>query len=98
MPASARCRGTGITIPGMGTPHAELSIVPANEASWVDVQTIFGTRGIACTRQCQRYKLRRRESFASLPAEDRAFRLREQTDSGHPESARTSGLVAYLGY
>ncbi len=86
----------GITIAGMGTTHAEISVVPANEASWVDLQTIFGTRGMACTCQCQRYKLRPRESFASFPAEERAFRLREQTDSGHPESATTSGLVAYL--
>jgi GNAT superfamily N-acetyltransferase len=28
--------------------------------------------------------------------EDLAFRLREQTDCGHPESPTTSGLVAYL--
>jgi GNAT superfamily N-acetyltransferase len=65
--------------------------------SWADFQTIFGTRGPACRCQCQRYKLRRRESFALLPAEERAFRLREQTEAGHPESATTSGLVAHLG-
>jgi len=70
--------------------------VPANEASWEDVQTIFGTRGQASRCQCQRYKLRPRESFASFPAEERAFRLRRQTDCGHPESDTTSGLVAYL--
>jgi GNAT superfamily N-acetyltransferase len=73
-----------------------ISVVPANEASWEDLQTIFGTRGAASTCQCQRYKLQRREAFRSFPAEVRAQRLREQTDCGHPESDTTSGLVAYL--
>ena len=36
------------------------------------------------------------EAWASFPAEERAFRLRAQTDCGHPESGTTSGLVAYL--
>ena len=72
------------------------SIVPANEASWDDLQAIFGTRGMASRCQCQRYKLRPRESFASFPAEERAHRLREQTDCGHPGAEATSGLVAYL--
>jgi GNAT superfamily N-acetyltransferase len=73
-----------------------ISVVPANEASWDDLQTIFGARGQASRCQCQRYKLRPRESFASFPAEERAHRLRQQTDCGHPEADRTSGLVAYL--
>ena len=76
--------------------ETEISVVPANEASWEDLQTVFGTRGQASRCQCQRYKLRRRESFASFPAEERVHRLREQTDCGHPESDTTSGLVAYL--
>jgi GNAT superfamily N-acetyltransferase len=76
--------------------HSELSVVPANEASWEDLQTIFGTRGQASRCQCQRYKLPRRESFRSFPVEERAQRLRQQTDCGHPESGTTSGLVAYL--
>jgi GNAT superfamily N-acetyltransferase len=74
-----------------------ISVVPANEASWDDLQTVFGTRGMAVRCQCQRYKLRPRESFTSFPAEVRAHRLRQQTDSGHPEAGGTSGLVAYLG-
>jgi GNAT superfamily N-acetyltransferase len=76
--------------------ESEISVVPANEASWEDLQTVFGTRGQASRCQCQRYKLRRRESFRSSPAEERAHRLRQQTDCGHPESGTTSGLVAYL--
>jgi GNAT superfamily N-acetyltransferase len=73
-----------------------ISVVPANEASWEDLQMIFGTRGTAARCQCQRFKLRRRESFGNFPAEERADRLREQTDCGHPGPGPTSGLVAYL--
>jgi GNAT superfamily N-acetyltransferase len=73
-----------------------LKIVPANEASWEDIQAVFGTRGCAANCQCQRYKLAPREAFRSFPAEERAARLRAQTDAGHPESDATSGLVAYL--
>lgn len=73
-----------------------ISVRPANEASWEDLQTIFGTRGPAARCQCQRFKLRPREYFAGFPVEERASRLREQTDCDHPESDRTSGLVAYL--
>jgi GNAT superfamily N-acetyltransferase len=73
-----------------------ISIVPANEASWDDLQAIFGTRGQGYRCQCQRYKLRPRESFYNFPVEERAYRLRQQTDCGHPGSDTTSGLVAYL--
>jgi len=73
-----------------------LSVVPANEAACEDLQLIFGDRGIGHVCQCQRYKLRPRESFRSFPLEERAFRLREQTDCGNPGSDTTSGLVAYL--
>jgi GNAT superfamily N-acetyltransferase len=76
--------------------HSEISVVPANEASWEDLQTVLGTRGQASRCQCQRYKLRRRESFRSFPVEERAHRLRQQTDCGHLEADTTSGLVAYL--
>jgi len=73
-----------------------ISVAPANEASREDLQTVFGTRGQGARCQCQRYKLRARESFGSFPVEERALRLRRQTDCGHPESDTTSGLVAYL--
>ncbi len=81
---------------GMTPSEPAISVVPANEASWEDLQTVFGARGEASRCQCQRYKLRARESFASCPAEERAHRLRQQTDCGHPESDTTSALVAYL--
>jgi len=73
-----------------------LRIVPANEASFDDLQTVFGSRGPAANCQCQRYKLRPREAFRKFPVEERAQRLREQTDCGQPGAKATSGLVAYL--
>jgi GNAT superfamily N-acetyltransferase len=74
----------------------QLRIVPANEASCEDLQVVFGPRGQAASCQCQRYKLRPKESFGSFPAGERAARLREQTRCGQPEAGTTSGLVAYL--
>jgi GNAT superfamily N-acetyltransferase len=71
-----------------------MRIVPANQASWEDIQTVFGTRGPAARCQCQRYKLRPREAFAKFPVEEREHRLRVQTDCGG--SGPTTGLVAYL--
>jgi GNAT superfamily N-acetyltransferase len=73
-----------------------ISVVPANEAGWVDLQTVLGSRGIASRCQCQRFKLHRRESFGGFPVEERAERLREQTNAGDPAADTTSGLVAYL--
>ncbi len=70
--------------------------MPANEASWEHLQSVFGKRGPGSRCFCQRHKLLPRESFAAFPAEERAHRLRQQTDCGHPGSTTTSGLVAYL--
>jgi GNAT superfamily N-acetyltransferase len=75
---------------------AAITVVPANRASCDDLRAVFGARGDAARCQCQRYKLLPRESFGSFPAEARADRLRRQSACGHPESAATSGLVAYL--
>jgi GNAT superfamily N-acetyltransferase len=79
-----------------GEPEGALSIVPANQATCADLRTLFGTRGSGSRCQCQRFKLRPREAFARFPDEERAHRLRQQTECGHPESTSTSGLVAYL--
>jgi GNAT superfamily N-acetyltransferase len=74
----------------------KVTIVPANEASWEDLQAVLGTRGEPSKCQCQRYKLRPREAFSKFPVEERAHRLRTQTECGHSNSKTTSGLVAYL--
>ena len=76
---------------------SEVTIVPANEASWEDLQAVFGARGDAHICQCQRYKLQPGEAFKKVPVEDRAHRLRVQTECGHPKAKTTSGLVAYRG-
>jgi GNAT superfamily N-acetyltransferase len=73
-----------------------VSIVPANEASWDDLQAVFGMRGDPSRCQCQRFKMQPGESWASVGAEELGFRLRKQTDCGHPVADSTSGLVAYL--
>ena len=73
-----------------------ITVVPANEVSWEDLRAVFGTRGDPYRCSCQRYKMQPGESWASVGAEELAFRLRTQTECGHPESATTSGLVARL--
>jgi GNAT superfamily N-acetyltransferase len=73
-----------------------LTIVPANHARCADLTELFGARGAAATCQCQRFKLRAKESFGSFPAAVRARRLRAQTNCGHSGASATSGLVAYL--
>jgi GNAT superfamily N-acetyltransferase len=72
-----------------------ISVVPANEASWDDLQAVFGPRGIAARCQCQSFKVTPAE-WRATRAGELAERLREQTGCGHPGAARTSGLVAYL--
>ena len=77
------------------TTEAAIPVVPANEASWDDLQAVFGTRGDASRCQCQRFKIRDFQ-WRSVPVDERGERLRKQTGCGHPEARTTSGLVAYL--
>ena len=73
-----------------------IRIVRANQASCEDLQAVFGTRGDPSRCHCQRYKMQPKESWASVGAEELAYRFRAQTNCGHPGSGTTSGLVAYL--
>lgn len=73
-----------------------IAVVPANEASWNDLQAVFGRRGYPSTCQCQWFKVRHSD-WRSIPVEDLRNRLREQTNCGQPVAQGTSGLVAYLG-
>jgi GNAT superfamily N-acetyltransferase len=79
---------------------AAVTIVPANQVSWDDLQTVCGSRGDAFRCQCQRYKTPASAGTSSGRAwgdvPERARRLRRQTNCGHPEADTTSGLVAYL--
>ena len=63
-----------------GTAASGVRIVPANEASWEDLAAVFGTRGDPSRCYCQRYKMQPGESWASVGAEELAFRLRTQTE------------------
>jgi hypothetical protein len=75
-------------------PAEQLTIVPANEASWDDLTTIFGPSDPGRC-QCQRFKVLGwiwRDSIR----EERTAMLRAQTACGDPNAAATSGLVAYV--
>jgi hypothetical protein len=61
-----------------------LRVIPANEASWDDIQAVFGARGNPSRCWCQRFKMQPGESWASVGPDELAFRLRQQTDCGHP--------------
>lgn len=74
----------------------QLTIVPANQASWADLQAVFGTADYPGRCYCQSYKVRDRD-WSSLSDADRRDRLREQTRCGNPRASTTTGLVAYLG-
>jgi len=73
-----------------------VTVVPANEASWEEIQAVFGSRGDPSRCYCQRYKMQPGESWRSVGAPELARRLRAQTDCGHRRSKTTTGLVAYL--
>lgn len=77
------------------TTEAAIRVVPANQASGEDLRAIFGERGEAARCQCQFFKIRHSE-WRSVPVDERAQRLREQTRCDQPGARTTSGLVAYL--
>ncbi len=73
-----------------------IKVVPANKASWEDLQLRVGkARCHAALCFCQRFKIAE-SAWRSVTDEERAHRLRDQTDCGHPESTTTTGLVAYV--
>lgn len=77
-------------------PAEQLTIVPANEASWDDLVAIFGTADYAGQCQCQRFKVVG-WIWRDSTQEQRTAMLRAQTGCGDPNAAVTSGLVAYVG-
>lgn len=72
----------------------DLTVVPANEASWEDIQTVFG-QGDPAKCQCQRFKLGNAD-WTPTPREERQARLEIETNAGNAEATTTTGLVAYL--
>jgi GNAT superfamily N-acetyltransferase len=77
----------------MTTPS--LRVVPASEASWADLDAVFGTTGDPAGCHCQWFKVPRGE-LGAMSGEQRRALLREQTHCGDPSARETSGLVAYL--
>jgi GNAT superfamily N-acetyltransferase len=76
---------------------ADLEIVPANQAYCDDLLAVFGEKGYTGRCLCQRFRTTGEEWWHDpIPREERIFRLRQQTDCGHPDSNTTSGLVAYV--
>jgi GNAT superfamily N-acetyltransferase len=89
-----------MTAPGTATRDpitpAQLSIIPANRASWADLQAVFGTTDYPGRCYCQHYKTLDCH-WSSLSQEERCRRLGEQTQCDNPRARTTSGLVAYYG-
>lgn len=73
----------------------QLTIVPANEASWDDLVAVFGTADYPAHCQCQRFKVVG-WIWRDSTQEERTAMLRGQTACGRPDAATTSGLVAYV--
>ncbi|MFB6908942.1 GNAT family N-acetyltransferase [Streptomyces bacillaris] len=74
---------------------SELTVVPANRASWDDIATVLGTTD-AGRCQCQRFKVAG-YIWRDTTRQERADALREQTACGRPDATATSGLLAYAG-
>ncbi len=75
---------------------AQLTIVPANQASWADLQAIFGTADYPGKCYCQHFKTRDCD-WATRSIMERRESLREQSRCDDPQAPATTGLVAYLG-
>ncbi|MBL0385758.1 GNAT family N-acetyltransferase [Tumebacillus sp. ITR2] len=76
--------------------NLEISVVPANDASWDDLDAVLGSarcHGGRC--YCQRFKIPA-SKWREVEDDERAFLLRAESNCGEPESSTTSGLVAYL--
>jgi GNAT superfamily N-acetyltransferase len=72
----------------------QLTIVPANEASWADLQAVFGLSDYPGRCYCQRYVSP--EWHWNLTTEERRARFRRQTRCDDADAESTTGLVAYL--
>ena len=73
----------------------QLTVVPANEASWADLVAVFGTADYASRCRCQRFKVPGWIWRDTTP-EERLALQREQTACGTPDAPATSGLVGYV--
>ncbi len=74
----------------------DVRIVPANLASWEDLQAIFATSGDTRSCGCQWFKHRDKD-WASISPDAHMAHLREQTGCDRDDAQETAGLVAYVG-
>jgi GNAT superfamily N-acetyltransferase len=74
----------------------ELRIVPANQASAADLDTIYGAPGAVSKCRCQWFKLEKKESLGAIGPAGLRERQIEQAGCGNLNSPTTSGLVGYL--
>ena len=72
----------------------DLTIIPANRATWSDLTAIFGTADSGRCN-CQRFKTRG-WFWDQATDSQRRDRLREQANCDNPDATSTTGLVAYL--
>lgn len=72
----------------------DLRIVPANEATWDDLQAVL--TGVAGRCQCQRQRLGDHDWW-HMPTSERGAILREETHCDDPRATETIGIVAYDG-
>jgi GNAT superfamily N-acetyltransferase len=72
----------------------DLSILPANQASWQDLKAVFGDRDSGRCN-CQRFKTRG-WFWEQATDEQRRASLRDHANCDDPEATSTTGLVAYL--
>jgi GNAT superfamily N-acetyltransferase len=70
-----------------------LRIVPANEASWDDIQDILTGGGKRC--QCERERLGDHDWFR-MPESGRADLFRSELHCDDPRATETIGIVGYL--
>lgn len=71
-----------------------VTVVPANEASWDDIEAVFGTSDYPGLCQCQRLKVAGC-IWRDTTHDERIALLRAQTGCGKSD-ASTTGLVAYV--
>ncbi|MFI9008221.1 GNAT family N-acetyltransferase [Actinosynnema sp. NPDC053489] len=78
-------------------PFAEedVRVVPANEASWAELEAVFGAADAGRCR-CRRFTVVG-WLWRDSTQEERVAMLREQTACDEPGAPATSGLVAYVG-
>lgn len=73
----------------------QLTIVPANQATWDDLAAIFGSTDYPSRCRCQRFKVPG-WIWRDSTQDERTAMLRTQTGCGNPNAPATSGLVAYV--